>query len=67
MDSQASHDKQYLQRYYAGQALIGLLSSGRLDSWLTGENEVDQGGLDKISKLAFDIGTAMMNEVSTIR
>ena len=60
MDAQGYRDPVYLHRYYAGQALIGLLANGRLDDFSS--NEHDPVGAQQCATLAFAIADAMAEE-----
>ena len=64
MDAQGYRDPVYLHRYYAGQALVGLLAERRLDNFLSTENEADPVGVHQLAKLAFAIADAMAEEAA---
>ena len=54
MDFAASKDDNYLMKYYAGQALVGLLSHGRLEKM----DVVSEQRADELTRLAFDLADA---------
>ena len=62
MDVEGFQNTDYLQRYYASQALIGLLARGRLDYWLSADNKVSPEGTKQLAELAFDIAKGMVDE-----
>lgn len=65
MDAHAYRDPVYLHRYYAGQALIGLLASGRLDAFVHGDLEkLSPEGPERIAKAVFAIADAMADEAA---
>lgn len=65
MDAKAYRDPVYLHRYYAGQALIGILASGQLDEWTERDlKKIDTNGPLRIAKAAFAIADAMADEAA---
>jgi len=63
MDEKGFQNEAYLQRHYAGQALIGLLANGRLNESLSLNNELSKEGADRLAFLTCEIGVAMAKEV----
>ena len=49
-------------RYYAGQALVGLLANGQHNQYVDSHNEVSKTGADRLATLACDIAEAMARE-----
>ena len=64
MDVKEYRDPVYLHRYYAGQALIGLLADGRLDNYLSTDNELDPVGAQQLATVAFTVADAMADEAA---
>ncbi len=65
MDFEGHKDREYLRRYYAGQALVGLLANRELShSLATVELGRDEKGVDELATLACDIAEGMVQEVT---
>ena len=66
MDFEGSQNEVYLRRYYAGQAMNGLLANRGLHQSLspTFELGADEKGAERLAKLACDIAEAMVCEVT---
>ena len=58
MDFQGYQNKECLQQYYAGQALVGLLSHGKLEKIVYADEE----RADELAILAYNIAGAMVRE-----
>jgi hypothetical protein len=58
----------YLRRYYAGQAMTGLLAAGRVNPLVTpsGETGFDEKTAKRLVKAAFAIASAMVDEASNV-
>ena len=64
MDVKEYRDPVYLHRYYAGQALIGLLADGFLENYLNAANELEPKGATQIAKVSFAIADSMAEEAA---